>query len=87
MSEPLLVVWVRVVVKFTTGQPINNITERCCDLVLFLYFSFFFLRFGISRQAQDEFALRSHQNSAKAHADGIYADEVHMVFNQILYYR
>ena len=46
--------------------------------------SFFVLRFGISRQAQDEFALRSHQNSAKAHADGIYTDEVHMIFNQIL---
>lgn len=33
-------------------------------------------RFGISRQEQDEFALRSHQNAAKAHADGIYEDEV-----------
>ena len=33
-------------------------------------------RFGISRQEQDEFALRSHQNAAKAHADGIYDDEV-----------
>ena len=39
-------------------------TDRLCD------------RFGVSRQAQDEFAARSHQNGAKAHADGIYDDEI-----------
>ena len=33
-------------------------------------------RFGISRREQDEFALRSHQNAAKAHKDGIYVEEV-----------
>ena len=33
-------------------------------------------RFGISRNEQDKFALRSHQNAAKAHADGIYVEEV-----------
>lgn len=33
-------------------------------------------RFGISRIDQDKFALRSHQNAAKAHADGIYVEEV-----------
>lgn len=38
--------------------------------------TWFTVRFGISRQEQDEFALRSHQNAAKAHADGTYDQEV-----------
>jgi len=33
-------------------------------------------RFGVSRQAQDEFAVRSHVNAAKAHEDGHYDDDV-----------
>mmetsp|Transcript_14254 Transcript_14254/g.17632 ORF Transcript_14254/g.17632 Transcript_14254/m.17632 type:complete len:447 (+) Transcript_14254:81-1421(+) len=33
-------------------------------------------RFGVSRQEQDEFALRSHQNAAKAHAEGVYDQEI-----------
>mmetsp|Transcript_13434 Transcript_13434/g.15334 ORF Transcript_13434/g.15334 Transcript_13434/m.15334 type:complete len:449 (+) Transcript_13434:94-1440(+) len=33
-------------------------------------------RFGVSRQEQDEFALRSHQNAAKAHAEGMYDQEI-----------
>ena len=32
---------------------------------------------GISREAQDEFALRSHQNAAKATDEGWFADEVY----------
>ena len=32
--------------------------------------------FGVTRQEQDEFALRSHLGAAKAHADGLYDDEV-----------
>ncbi len=31
---------------------------------------------GISREAQDEFALRSHKNAAKAYETGVYAKEV-----------
>jgi len=31
---------------------------------------------GITRQAQDEFALRSHQNAAKATDEGWFADEI-----------
>lgn len=33
-------------------------------------------RFGVSRADQDEFAMRSHHNAAKAHADGLYDEEV-----------
>ncbi len=33
-------------------------------------------RYGISREAQDEFALRSHHNAATAWKDGLFADEV-----------
>ena len=32
--------------------------------------------FGVSRRESDEFALRSHHNAAKAHADGLYDEEV-----------
>jgi len=33
-------------------------------------------RFGVSRAEQDEFALRSHYNAAKAHEAGLYEDEL-----------
>jgi len=33
-------------------------------------------RYGISREAQDAFALRSHHNAAMAWKDGLFADEV-----------
>lgn len=33
-------------------------------------------KFGVSRQEQDEFTVRSHQMAAKAHADGWYKGEV-----------
>jgi len=33
-------------------------------------------KFGISRQDQDEFTVRSHTNAAKAHQDGFYKDEI-----------
>ncbi|KKD07640.1 thiolase family protein [Streptomyces sp. WM6386] len=33
-------------------------------------------RFAVSRQEQDAFALRSHQNAARAFADGAYAAEI-----------
>jgi len=31
---------------------------------------------GISREAQDEFAVRSHERAAQAWADGVFADEI-----------
>ncbi len=52
------------IANFSTGEVMGHNTDRLCD------------RFGVSRQAQDEFAARSHQNGAKAHADGIYDDEI-----------
>lgn len=33
-------------------------------------------RFGVSRKEQDEFAVRSHQNAANAHKEGLYANEM-----------
>jgi acetyl-CoA acyltransferase len=30
----------------------------------------------VSRREQDEFTVRSHTNAAKAHADGMYVDEI-----------
>lgn len=33
-------------------------------------------KFGVSRQEQDEFTVRSHTNAAKAHQDGFYKDEI-----------
>ncbi|HEY0487561.1 MAG TPA: thiolase family protein [Mycobacteriales bacterium] len=33
-------------------------------------------RYGISREEQDEFAVKSHRNAARAWAEGVFADEV-----------
>ena len=33
-------------------------------------------RYGISREAQDEYALKSQQRTAKGQAEGVYADEI-----------
>ena len=33
-------------------------------------------KFGVSRAEQDEFTVLSHTRAAKAHADGMYADEI-----------
>mmetsp|Transcript_80631 Transcript_80631/g.121187 ORF Transcript_80631/g.121187 Transcript_80631/m.121187 type:complete len:450 (+) Transcript_80631:145-1494(+) len=33
-------------------------------------------KFGVSRQEQDEFTVRSHTLAAKAHADGFYKEEI-----------
>lgn len=33
-------------------------------------------RFGVTRKEQDEFALRSHQNAANAHKEGLYMSEM-----------
>jgi acetyl-CoA acyltransferase len=52
------------IANFTTGEVMGHNSDRLAD------------RFGVSRADQDEFALRSHHNAAKAHEDGIYADEI-----------
>lgn len=50
--------------NFSTGEVMGHSSDRLAS------------RFGVSRQAQDEFALRSHHNAAKAHAEGKYKGEV-----------
>eukprot|EP00968_Pinguiococcus_pyrenoidosus_P026181 scaffold7059_cov250-Pinguiococcus_pyrenoidosus.AAC.9 len=52
------------IANFTTGEVMGHSSDRLAQ------------RFGVSRQDQDEFALRSHKNAATAHADGLYADEI-----------
>jgi len=50
--------------NFITGEVMGSSADRLAET------------FGVSRREQDEFALRSHHLAAKAHADGIYDDEV-----------
>jgi acetyl-CoA acyltransferase len=50
--------------NFITGEVMGHSSDRLAD------------HFGVSRQDSDEFAVRSHVNAAKAHADGLYDDEV-----------
>ena len=50
--------------NFITGEVMGHSSDRLADA------------FGVSRRDSDEFALRSHHNAAKAHADGLYDDEV-----------
>jgi len=52
--------------NFITGEVMGRSADRLAD------------KFGVSRKEQDEFALRSHLLAAKAHADGIYDEEVLM---------
>ncbi|CAN0054438.1 unnamed protein product [Ascophyllum nodosum] len=52
------------IANYTTGEVMGHSSDRLSG------------RFGISRSDQDEFSLRSHQNAAKAHADGIYHEEI-----------
>ena len=33
-------------------------------------------KFGVSRLDQDEYTVRSHQNAARAHAEGRYEQEI-----------
>src|SRR5260370_1174636 len=44
----------------TRGEPAENVAER----------------YGVSRERQDEFALRSHQRAAAAWSAGQFADEI-----------
>ena len=52
------------IANFTTGEVMGHSCDRLAD------------HFGVSRADSDAFALRSHVNAAKAHADGLYDDEV-----------
>ncbi|WAR24382.1 ECHB-like protein [Mya arenaria] len=50
------------VAEFSTGETMGHSADRLCTA------------FGISRQAQDEFAIRSHQFAADATAAGLLTD-------------
>ena len=52
------------IANMLTGEVMGHSADRLAD------------RFGVSRADQDAFAVRSHLNGAKAHADGIYKDEI-----------
>jgi acetyl-CoA acyltransferase len=52
------------IANFTTGEVMGVSSDRLSA------------KFGVSRQDQDEFTVRSHTNAAKAHADGFYKNEV-----------
>ena len=50
--------------NFITGEVMGHSSDRLADA------------FGVTRRESDEFAMRSHHNAAKAHADGLYDEEV-----------
>lgn len=64
------------IAEYSTQRTMGQDCDRMCD------------RIGIERDKQDEFAVRSHQLTAKAFADGIMQDEITAVeippkFNRI----
>ncbi|KAJ8609346.1 hypothetical protein CTAYLR_009302 [Chrysophaeum taylorii] len=52
------------IANYTTGEVMGHSSDRLAA------------KFGISRVAQDEYALRSHENARRAHAEGYYKDEL-----------
>jgi acetyl-CoA acyltransferase len=52
------------IANFTTGEVMGHSSDRLAA------------KFGVSRKDQDEFTVRSHVNAAKAHAEGLYDDEI-----------
>jgi acetyl-CoA acyltransferase len=52
------------ILEFSTGLSMGQTAERLAR------------RLNVTRAEQDEFAARSHQLAAKAHADGLYADQI-----------
>ena len=52
------------IANYTTGEVMGHSSDRLAQ------------KFGVSRNDQDEFTVRSHTNAAKAHADGMYDDEI-----------
>ncbi|MCB1603822.1 MAG: acetyl-CoA C-acyltransferase [Gammaproteobacteria bacterium] len=55
------------IAEFSTGQTMGQDADRLAA------------RFGVTREEQDEFALRSHQLAAKAWEEGKFKDEVQAV--------
>lgn len=52
------------IANYTTGEVMGHSSDRLAQ------------KFGVSREDQDAFALRSHQNAARAHAEGLYEEEI-----------
>jgi acetyl-CoA acyltransferase len=52
------------IANFTTGEVMGHSSDRLAA------------KFGVSRADQDLFCVTSHLNAAKAHADGLYKDEI-----------
>lgn len=50
--------------NFTTGEMMGETSEKIAR------------RFGVTREEQDEFAIRSHNLAHKAHQDNMYSDEI-----------
>ena len=50
--------------NFTTGEVMGETSEKIAR------------RFGVTREEQDEFAVRSHNLAHKAHQDNMYSDEI-----------
>jgi acetyl-CoA acyltransferase len=58
----------------------EGLTDPVCGLNMGETAELLAAEFGLSRRAQDEYALRSHQRTAAAWADGRFAEEVTPVF-------
>lgn len=52
------------IANYTTGEVMGHSSDRLAA------------KFGVSRADQDAFTVRSHVNAAKAHAAGLYLDEI-----------
>lgn len=58
------------IANYTTGEVMGHSSDRLAA------------KFGVTRSDCDEFAAMSHQRAAKAHADGMYKDEIVAVDGQ-----
>lgn len=52
------------IANYTTGEVMGHSSDRLAA------------KFGVSREDQDAYTVRSHTNAAKAHADGLYKEEI-----------
>jgi len=52
------------IANFATGEVMGHSSDRLAA------------KFGVTREAMDKFALRSHQNAARATEEGIFKDEI-----------
>ncbi|HUP19745.1 MAG TPA: thiolase family protein [Gemmatimonadota bacterium] len=59
---------------------VQGLTDPVCGLNMGETAEVLAQELGLSRRAQDEYALRSHQRAAAAWAEGLFADEVTPVF-------